>query len=137
MALTFFEEGPVSLDPRAALHVPIGAASPLWLLFAGAATSGMAYWWMTRWAAYTHIEATPFAAPVAAAAEFEVPPPEQVAVAAAQLIAEPAEAIEQSAEQRAPLIEALEPAAVAPELAPEPIKPKTKAKPADEPPPGL
>lgn len=35
-------------DPRTALHVPIGAASPLWFLFAGATTAGLAYWWMTR-----------------------------------------------------------------------------------------
>lgn len=35
-------------DPRTAFYVPIGAASPLWFLFAGATTAGLAYWWMTR-----------------------------------------------------------------------------------------
>ena len=27
----------------------IGAASPLWGYFAGAALTGVAFWWMTRW----------------------------------------------------------------------------------------
>jgi translation initiation factor IF-2 len=32
-----------------AFSLPVGAASPLWLAFAGAAGVGVAYWWMTRW----------------------------------------------------------------------------------------
>ena len=57
MALTLFSEGPVSLDPQKALYIPVGAASPLWFLFAGAASAGLAYWWMTRWTDRTHLEA--------------------------------------------------------------------------------
>ena len=33
-----------------ALSLPIGMASPLWLAFGAAASAGMAWWWMTRWA---------------------------------------------------------------------------------------
>lgn len=135
MALAFFEEGPVSLDPRTALHVPIGAASPLWLLFAGAATSGMAYWWMTRWALRTNLEAV-LAPPVPVESEIEpaVELETEVMIPAAQLVAEPAEAIEEAAELTSPLIEALaEPEPPPVELAPEP-KPKPKIKPPVEPP---
>ena len=40
-----------------ALRAPIGAVSPLWWAFAGAATAGVAYWWMTRWARPINVEA--------------------------------------------------------------------------------
>ena len=46
-----------SVTPAAAFHVPIGAASPLWFMFTGAATAGVAYWWMTRWMQPVHLEA--------------------------------------------------------------------------------
>jgi hypothetical protein len=46
------------------LSTPIGAASPLWYAFAGAAALGVSYWWMTRWMRPTNLEAV-FAAPVA------------------------------------------------------------------------
>ena len=46
-----------SVTPTAALHVPIGAASPLWFMFAGAASAGVAYWWMTRWMRPVNLEA--------------------------------------------------------------------------------
>lgn len=36
-------------DVANALHIPLGAVSPLWILFAGAAGAGIAYWWLTRW----------------------------------------------------------------------------------------
>ena len=35
-------------DAERALRVPIGAASPLWLVFAGAASVGLGVWWMSR-----------------------------------------------------------------------------------------
>lgn len=41
----------------AALNLPIGAASPLWFMFAGAASAGVAYWWMTRWMRPANLEA--------------------------------------------------------------------------------
>lgn len=39
------------------LHAPIGAASPLWWAFAGAAGAGVAYWWLTHWAKPLNLEA--------------------------------------------------------------------------------
>ncbi len=44
------------------LRLPVGAASPLWGLFAGAAVSGAAWWWMTRWTRPVNLEAM-FGAP--------------------------------------------------------------------------
>lgn len=39
------------------MYVPVGAASPLWFMFAGSALAGMAFWWMSRWPAlYTNLE---------------------------------------------------------------------------------
>ncbi|MET0272544.1 MAG: hypothetical protein ABW360_06100 [Phenylobacterium sp.] len=35
----------------------VGVASPLWGLFAGAAASGIAFWWMTRWTRPQNLEA--------------------------------------------------------------------------------
>ncbi len=43
--------------PEAMLRVPVGLASPLWGLFAGAAMSGTAWWWMSRWARPANLEA--------------------------------------------------------------------------------
>lgn len=40
-----------------ALSLPLGVVSPLWMMFAGAATAGVAYWWMTRWTRPTNLEA--------------------------------------------------------------------------------
>ncbi|MEO8112998.1 MAG: hypothetical protein ABI655_01360, partial [Phenylobacterium sp.] len=38
-------------------QVLIGAASPLWFMYAGAAMSGAAWWWMTRWTRPVNLEA--------------------------------------------------------------------------------
>lgn len=46
-----------SVTPASAFHVPIGAASPLWFMFTGAASAGVAYWWMTRWMRPMNLEA--------------------------------------------------------------------------------
>ncbi|MCR5880894.1 hypothetical protein [Phenylobacterium sp. J367] len=35
----------------------VGAVSPLWGFFAGAAAGGVAFWWATRWAQATNLEA--------------------------------------------------------------------------------
>jgi hypothetical protein len=43
--------------PEALLRVQVGIASPLWGLFAGAAMSGSAWWWMTRWTRTENLEA--------------------------------------------------------------------------------
>lgn len=132
MALTVFEEGRVSLDPQKALYVPVGAASPLWLLFAGAASAGVAYWWMTRWADRTNLEAL-LATPVPAA-------PEAVAHAAAEVVAEPlVETTEALAEAATAAVEtaAGTAEAAADALGDEPApKPRAKPRPAAEPPTG-
>lgn len=143
MALTVFEEGPVSLDPQKALFVPVGAASPLWFLFAGAASAGVAYWWMTRWADRTNLEAL-FAAPAPVEADVPAPaaeaaPPEPVAavvesVEAAQTVV--AQAVETSVEVAAAVVETVE-QALSPEAEPAADaapKTRTKIRPAGEPP---
>jgi hypothetical protein len=43
--------------PETLLRVPVGLASPLWGLFAGAAMTGATWWWMTRWARPQNLEA--------------------------------------------------------------------------------
>lgn len=43
--------------PETLLRVPLGLASPLWGLFAGAAMTGATWWWMTRWARPQNLEA--------------------------------------------------------------------------------
>lgn len=43
--------------PEALLRIPVGFASPLWGMFAGAAVSGSAWWWMTRWIQPENLEA--------------------------------------------------------------------------------
>jgi hypothetical protein len=136
----------VFADAQKALALPIGVASPLWLMFAGAASAGVAYWWLNRWRNVTNLEAVlapalaapePEAAPLvpevlppavveafeAAADEMEAlaaePAPEAVIETAADPVAEPAPepAVEPTPE---PILE------VAPTPKPAP-KPKTKA----------
>ena len=43
--------------PETLMRVPVGMASPLWGIFAGAAVSGAAWWWMTRWVQPQNLEA--------------------------------------------------------------------------------
>src|SRR4051794_24178248 len=45
------------MKPEALLRVPVGLASPLWGLFAGAAMPGGAWWWMPRLARPANLEA--------------------------------------------------------------------------------
>lgn len=110
----------IAADVAAAWRAPIGAASPLWLMFAGAATAGMAFWWMNRWrVAPTNLEAV-------LAPELPAPAPVEAAVveAAAELVEAPVvetvEAVEEVVEAAPePVVEA-EPEPVA-EIAPEPV----------------
>ena len=98
--------------PEALLRVPVGFASPLWALFAGAAVSGSAWWWMTRWARPENLEAM-FGAAVAAqteAARAIEAPVVEVAAPAGEAVAEVA----------AQSTAAVEPAVDAPVLA-EPV----------------
>lgn len=77
------------VKPEAMLRVPVGLASPLWGLFAGAAVTGAAWWWMTRWTQTANLEAM-FAEPAKAeaVAEAEVsalaPPVVEAAIKATQ-----------------------------------------------------
>nr|QQZ51680.1 hypothetical protein JKL49_12405 [Phenylobacterium glaciei] len=97
--------------------MPIGAASPLWFMFTGAASAGVAYWWMTRWLRPMNLEAL-------------LPPP----AADAAPVEEAAILIEAFVE---PLIEAVEPlleaGVVDPDPAPVPA-PEPAPNPLDTPP---
>jgi hypothetical protein len=95
-------EAPLMLRPEAF----IGAASPLWAYFTGAAMTGVAWWWMTHWMRPAELGAL-----AEAAAQ-----PVLEAVAAATLI-EAAEAAELEAMAEAlmePVVEALAEAAGGP-----------------------
>lgn len=85
-----------------AFRVPMGVVSPLWAMFGAAASAGVAYWWMTRWArAAVNFEAlAPFspkaaleATPIEIIAEPEPAPAEEPVVEpeiVAEIEAEPA-----------------------------------------------
>jgi hypothetical protein len=130
----------VWIDAQKAMSLPVGAASPLWLMFAGAASAGVAYWWLSRWRNATHLEAV--LAPTLAELESEPLPvvPEVIAPA----VVEAFEAAADSETVSEPTVEAI-PEAVAEaeaepalDAAPEPVlevaptpkpstKPRTKA----------
>jgi hypothetical protein len=109
--------------PEVLLRVPMGLASPLWGLFAGAAVSGAAWWWMTRWARAENLEAMFGGAKAVVAPEpaaFTAPALEvaQTAQAVIEAVAEPVvEAVAEAAPESAPapVAEALA------EAAPEPV----------------
>ena len=64
--MSFAPEPDTLAKPQTLMRVPMGLASPLWGLFAGAAMGGAAWWWMTRWARPENLEAM-----FGAAAKFE------------------------------------------------------------------
>ena len=102
-----------------ALYVPVGLASatPLWLMFTGAASAGVAYWWMSRLFKPTNLEAILEApAPLAHVPLALAPPPPEVVV----------EADPEITAELEPVVEASEPDPVL-ESAPKPAsKPKAK-----------
>ncbi len=88
-----------------AFQAPVGLASPLWFAFGAAASVGVAYWWMTRWAkpvnveALTEIVAAPALVALAPVIEPEAPAAEPViAPIAAETVAEPVTKAEPVAE---------------------------------------
>ncbi len=92
-----------------AMSLPLGVVSPLWMMFAGAATAGVAYWWMTRWTRPTNLEAE-LAAPEAASevvleavAEVAPEPVVEPVVEVAPEIAEAPMAAEAPAAEEPPL----------------------------------
>ncbi|MBS0334338.1 MAG: hypothetical protein JSS35_16340 [Proteobacteria bacterium] len=89
--------------PEAMLRVPVGFASPLWGFFAGAAMSGSAWWWMTRFARVENLEAMFGAAEAGAMRAAALPMPAAEAMTAAALetldvVEETADAVEPGAE---------------------------------------
>jgi predicted flap endonuclease-1-like 5' DNA nuclease len=88
-------------DGERAMHLSLGAVSPLWFVYAGAGAAGAAYYWMSRWYAATNLEAMtsffegPSATEVIKVAEVVAEPiveamPEPVAEVIAAVIPEPA-----------------------------------------------
>jgi outer membrane biosynthesis protein TonB len=135
--MAFFEFAPsskgfvTSLDTEKAIRAPIGAASPLWLAFAGVAGLGVAYWWMRRWMQPVNADAFLLAAPKAAPApEPMVAPVAKLAAPILEPAPEPVPApvivLEPAPEPVAEVAPA--PVLVAPKL--EPAAPLAKAKPA-------
>ncbi|HEX2815946.1 MAG TPA: hypothetical protein VHN39_06115, partial [Phenylobacterium sp.] len=114
--MSFAPETETLAKPEAMLRVPVGLASPLWGLFAGAAVSASAWWWMTRWTRPQNLEA------LFGAAEAAVEP--EIAVLAAP-IAETVEAVIEATPK--PVLETLVEATPEPvmeavaEAAPEPL----------------
>ena len=90
--------------PTEMMRLPLGAVSPLWGLFAGAAVSGAAWWWMTRWTRPENLEAL-FAAP-AKAAETVVEAVEAEAAALPERAEEAEAVIEAAGEQAEAVVEA-------------------------------
>ena len=132
-------------EPPKTLSLPIGAASPLWLAFAGAASAGVAFWWMTRWtrAARGEVEAPakvepPVVEPLVIETPAEIvtaaePVAEMIATTPAPVLKTVAEAIEpvappetvKSEAIKAETVEAVAPKVAAPKpAAPKAAKPK-------------
>ena len=125
MALTQID-GDLSPQPPNPFYVPLGAASPLWLMFAGAASAGVAYWWMTRWTSATHLEAA-FGA-VDLPLTTPAPEPEAIVFEEPATLVETVEAAEKVVIEPSP-VEATS------EVATDPPKPKIKARPVADAPP--
>ena len=57
MTLSFLPEMP-KIDPEKGPHLMAGVASPLWLMFGGAAMAGATWWWWSaRWREAVNVEA--------------------------------------------------------------------------------
>lgn len=48
---------PPPADAQKAMHIAVGAASPLWLIYGGAMVAGATLYWMNRWRDATNLEA--------------------------------------------------------------------------------
>lgn len=106
--MSFAPDTEPSSKPESLLRVPVGLASPLWGLFAGAAMTGATWWWMTRWTQVQNLEAMfgaasrtdPIAEPKMAA-----PVAEAVETAIEATLAPEFEAVASSTDE--PIVEAL------------------------------
>jgi hypothetical protein len=135
MALTMFEEGPAALDPQKAFNIPVGAASPLWFMFAGAASAGVAYWWMTRWVEHANLEALlgPAKPQLVSAPE---PSPELIpepATVAAETAAVAQAMVEEAVDVAAAVVETVAAPPEAEPAAEPPPKARAKLRPTDDP----
>ena len=112
----------ISRTPETPARISVGMMSPLWGLFAGAAVSGAAWWWMTRWARPANLEAFFQAAESAPAEALALTAPVAEAIEEAPAATEPT--IETLAETFEATVEALAPVPVANaliEATPEPV----------------
>ena len=79
MTLSFLPEIP-KIDPEKGPNLLAGAASPLWLMFGGAAMAGATWWWWSaRWREAVNVEALMAPAPALALASTAEKAPELVA----------------------------------------------------------
>jgi hypothetical protein len=101
-----------------ALYLPLGAVSPLWPVFAGAVGAGLAYWWMTRWPAATHLEA------LLSRAAAEFPPAPEAKPTAPQPAAAAEAAADATKAMNALAAEAVEPAETPVTTASKPLRPR-------------
>ncbi|MDB5431463.1 MAG: hypothetical protein JWP35_2579 [Caulobacter sp.] len=116
MAKLVPESDTAAFETGKAISLPLGMASPLWFAFAGAAATGAAFWWMSRWANPTNLEA--LAGWTTKTADTAVEAAEVTAETVQEAVAEPAlEAVMEFAPE--PVAETL--AALAPEPVAEPI----------------
>jgi predicted flap endonuclease-1-like 5' DNA nuclease len=84
MTLSFLPEIP-KIDPEKGPNLMAGAASPLWLVFGGAAMAGATWWWWSaRWREAVNVEAL-----LAPALTGAVPAPEPAALAPEPVIKAP------------------------------------------------
>lgn len=112
------------------LAFTVGVASPLWFLFAGAAASGAAFWWLSQWSKPVNLEAewaekaaNALAEPPSSLTDIEPEPVATPSEAATLESPEPTEAFVAAAEivEAAPVAEAAEAAPAKPAV----TKPKT------------
>jgi len=79
MTLSFLPEMP-KIDPEKGPNLMAGAASPLWLMFGGAAMAGATWWWWSaRWREAVNVEALMAPALAKTAPEFEPVAPVELA----------------------------------------------------------
>lgn len=100
-------------DSERAMNLAVGAASPMWPMFFGAAATGAAIYWMTSWSRAANLEAL-FSLPAKA-----VDLAADATLVAADVVVETAETVTEAVIE--PIAEAVPEVAVA--LMPEPVAP--------------
>lgn len=105
------------VDPDVAPRLMIGAASPLWLMFGGAAMSGAAWWWWaSKWREAVNLEA--LSLPLVQSAAADIAPVSEAAAQSLDVVAEATadtlDAVEGVAETSAEAVEDLIEAAPVP-----------------------